>query len=276
MSKRESLTESMRRLSNIVNEAEQLNEDPRDAIAKVIQGAGDEFAKTTGKFASKFKPKKPKIPPVAQEITARIIDEVIASVPVETAVKIDRMNRMGLSQDARAKLMQIANSHLDEVYYYDYVDPKAVSRARRDMGKLLKMTFDADIKPKEISNLMLKILRGWEVDLKLPPNFTKELYRGAIYKYQERIEELVDKISVIGKVIILYHFGAVVAVITALQIMDQHSPRNQAIRQGARDQGFLYGGDADQAATQGIATARGAEDQGLYFGPDDYDDPYRY
>jgi hypothetical protein len=35
----------------------------------------------------------------------------------------------------------------------------------------------------------------------------------------------------------------------------------------ARDQDF-YGGDADQAATQGIATAKGAEEQDLY-GPDD-------
>jgi len=275
MSKRETLTENMRRLSDIVNEAEQVNEidfdlrNPRDAL----KTGAEAFGRELGKAAKTVFSKKPKIPPVAQEITARIIDEVIDSVPVETAVKIDRMNRMGLSRDAQVKLMQIANSYLDEVDYYDYVDKKAVSRARRDMGKLLKMTFDADIKPKEISNLMLKILRGWEVDLKLPPNFTKELYRKAIYTYQERIEEFDDKIALIGNVIILYHFAAVVTGITIWQIMDQHSPRNQEIRKGARDQGFLfYSPDDDAPLSQG---EQGYRDQNLLWG-DDNDDPNKY
>lgn len=48
---RETLTESMRRLSNIVNEAEQLNEvDIKDLITKGIQGGAEGAASVLGRF----------------------------------------------------------------------------------------------------------------------------------------------------------------------------------------------------------------------------------
>lgn len=51
MTKKESLTESMRRLSNIVTEAEQLNEDgPKEFVAKQAGSALGPFAKMLGRF----------------------------------------------------------------------------------------------------------------------------------------------------------------------------------------------------------------------------------
>jgi hypothetical protein len=51
MSSKETLTENMRRLSNIVNEAEQLNEDLRDKIGGGIQKAGKTAAGVAGDLA---------------------------------------------------------------------------------------------------------------------------------------------------------------------------------------------------------------------------------
>jgi len=51
MTKKESLTESMRRLSNIVTEAEQLNEDgPKEFVAKQAGSVLGPFAKILGGF----------------------------------------------------------------------------------------------------------------------------------------------------------------------------------------------------------------------------------
>ena len=51
MTKRETLTENMRRLSNIVNEAEQLDEvDIKDLITKGIQGGAEGAASVLGRF----------------------------------------------------------------------------------------------------------------------------------------------------------------------------------------------------------------------------------
>ena len=262
---KETLVESMRRYSNIVTEAQQLDEiNPFRAL-----DALDDL----GKNASRLFSKKPKRTPGLQNVTAEIIEDVIASVPVETSVKIDRMNRMGLRQDAQVKLMEIANSYLDKINFRDspYID-LAVTWARNDMKDVLKMTFDADVKPKEISNSMLKVLRGYEEKLDLPPNFTRELYLEAVDQYQEKLLDFDYRANQFYvPMLIISSYGALIVAVASIGNIDYNSPRSKAMRQARQDQDF-YGADDDAQLSQG---EQGYRDQDLLWG-DDNDDPNKY
>jgi hypothetical protein len=106
MCRKETLTESMRRLSNIVNEAEQLNEDPKKWAADALQDAGKEVAKTVGGLAGTVLKRKKIIwtPDKVEELKTLYAEgntmSVIAqhfniTVPAVSA-KIQKLKREGL------------------------------------------------------------------------------------------------------------------------------------------------------------------------------------
>lgn len=259
---RESLTESMRRLSNIVNEAEQLNEDgPKEIAAKAL----GPVANTAGKLLRKLKPKRT---PGLQNVTAAIIDDVISTVPVETAVKIDRMNRMGLSRDAKVKLMEIANQHLDKIVRSNSSQAiELVPQIKNDIKKLLKVSIDADADPKTISKDMRKILRKYEQngDLSIQDIF-QENRSQLLQKLADRNSAAFDAAGALG---VSYYAAAGAAMITVIYV-GYNDPGAKARRQVRKDQDF-FGPDDDAPLSQG---ERGAREQGLY-DLDDNQDPFK-
>jgi len=270
MTKRESLTESMRRLSNIVNEAEQVNEidilrNPRDAI----KGAAKELGSRVGtELGKRFKGGQAR-PRKLQTITAAVLDDVMASVPVETAVKIDRMNRMGLSRDAKVKLMEIANQHLDKIVRSSSSQAiELVPQIKNDIKKVLKASIDADTDPETISKDMRKILRKYEQngDLSIQDIF-EETKSQLLQKLADRNSAAFDAAGALG----VSYYAAAGAAMIAVIYVGYNDPGAKARRQARKDQDF-YGSDDDAPLSQG---EQGYRDQDLLWN-DDNEDPYKY
>jgi DNA repair ATPase RecN len=258
---RETLTENMRRLSNIVTEAEQLDElrNPLKAI-KTVGNAVANFGK---------KGKKPSTQTVrtALDNITLIIDDVMASVPVETAVKINRMNRMGLSRDAKVKLMEIANQHLDKIARKNSQAIELVPQIKNTVKKVLKASIDADADPRTISRDMRKILRKYEQngDLSIQGIFQENR--------SQLLQKLTDRNSAAMQAvpyIVMSYYAVVIATIITVINVGYNDPGAKARRQVRKDQDFL-GPDDDAPLSQG---ERGAREQGLY-DLDDNQDPFK-
>jgi len=267
MTKRETLAENMRRLSNIVNEAEQLNEDgPKEFVANRVGSVLGPVATRAGKLARKFKPKRT---PGLQNVTAGIIDDVISTVPIETAIKIDRMNRMGLSRDAKVKLMEIANQHLDKIVRSSSSQAiELVPQIKNDIKKVLKASIDADTDPETISKDMRKILRKYEQngDLSIQDIF-EETKSQLLQKLADRNSAAFDAAGALG----VSYYAAAGAAMIAVIYVGYNDPGAKARRQARKDQDF-YGSDDDAPLSQG---EQGYRDQDLLWN-DDNEDPYKY
>ena len=269
MTKRETLTENMRRLSNIVNEAEQLDELNPFKVAKDVVGLGKKGVDALKGVANLGKGKTPSTQTVrtALDNVTLIIDDVMASVPVETAVKIDRMNRMGLSRDAKVKLMEIANQHLDKIARKNSQAIELVPQIKDTVKKVLKASIDADADPKTISKDMRKILSKYERngDLSIQDIFQENR--------SQLLQKLTDRNSAAMQAapyIVMSYYAVVIATIITVINVGYNNPGAKARRQVRKDQDFL-GPDDDAPLSQG---ERGAREQGLY-DLDDNQDPFK-
>lgn len=270
MTKRETLTENMRRLSNIVNEAERLDERNPFKLAKDVVDLGKKGVGALKGVANLGKGKTPSTQTVrtALDNITLIIDDVMASVPVKTAVKIDRMNRMGLSRDAKVKLMEIANQHLDKIARKNSQAIELVPQIKDTVKKVLKASIDADADPKTISRDMRKILSKYEQngDLSIQDIFQENR--------SQLLQKLTDRNSAAEQAvpyIVMSFYGGVIATMITVINVGYNDPGAKARRQVRKDQDF-FGPDDDAPLSQG---EQGYRDQDLLWN-DDNEDTYKY
>jgi hypothetical protein len=302
MSKRESLTESMRRLSNIVNEAEQLNEDPRKWAADTIQGAGKTAAGVLGKTAGEFAANRLKAKRDKQvsnssrrqhenlEALTNSFTRELGEDPAQWAGKLK-----DYFADLREKIeIYVYKRDLKHTSMYAFPSPEASAHSHmeavmgafdKDFDRLVKACRQYARDPysvepqkhlsKTARDILEKVTKERPAAPTLPANHLNAVYEAlAITKDKNFVPT--GALKVLG--VIMLAFSSIVA----LQIEDdirrererearrERYLRNQAISQGRKDQDF-YGSDDDAPLSQG---EQGYRDQDLLWGDDD--DPNKY